>query len=329
MSGQTLSPILRRWWWVGVLLVLGLLLWAFCTPALVGRIASHPRPAASYAEAVQRAEAWRAQAPAGMNPLCELQLLTHGQQTDRAIVLVHGYTNCPQQFKALGQQFYDLGYNVLIAPMPYQGLADRMSEAHAQLTAEELAAYGDEAVDIARGLGQHVTLMGISAGGAVTAWAAQYRDDLDLAVIISPAIGFKAIPTPLTAAAMNGYGLLPNSFTWWDAEKQAEGTPPYTYPRYSTRALVQTLRLGFATEADARRQRPAAHQIIVVFNANDQAVNNERTTQFIQLWQAQGAPLTTYEFPVDLQLGHDLIDPNDPSARTDVVYPRLIELVNQ
>jgi hypothetical protein len=70
-----------------------------------------------------------------------------------AIILVHGYTNCPQQFKALGQRFYDMGYNVLIAPLPHHGLADRMTEEHGLLTAEELAAYADETVDLAQGLG--------------------------------------------------------------------------------------------------------------------------------------------------------------------------------
>ena len=204
-----------------------------------------------------------------------------------------------------------------------------MTEAHAQLTAEELAAYADETVDIAQGLGEHVTMMGISAGGATTAWAAQYRGDIDLAVIISPALGFKQIPTPLTAAAMNLYTLLPNSFAWWDPVRQAEAPPAYAYPRYSTHALVQTLRLGFAAQAQAQRIRPAAQKIVVVLNANDTAVNNKLTMDVVNIWQAHGADLFTYEFEANLKLGHDVIDPTQPDQQIGIVYPRLIDLMSR
>lgn len=60
------------------------------------------------------------------------------------ILLVHGYTNCPAQFGKLGRQFYDLGYNVLIAPLPHHGLADRLNDEQGQLSARELTAYADE-----------------------------------------------------------------------------------------------------------------------------------------------------------------------------------------
>ena len=256
-------------------------------------------------------------------------LMTHDKKVDRAIILVHGYTSCPQQFHELGQRFYDLGYNVLIAPLPHHGLADRMTDAHAQLKAEDLAAYADETVDIAQGLGEQVIMMGISAGGVTTAWAAQNRSDVDLAVIISPAFGFKQIPTPLTAAVMNIYTFLPDSFEWWDPALQAEAPPAHAYPRYSKHALVQTLRLGFAAQADAQRIQPAAKKMVIALNTNDNSVNNALTTDVVKLWQAHAADLTTYEFEANLKLGHDLIDPAQPDARIDIVYPRLIDLTSR
>jgi carboxylesterase len=54
-------------------------------------------------------------------------------------------------------------------------------------------AYTDEVVDIGRGLGEHLTLAGLSGGGVVTAWAAQTRADLDQAVVMSAALGFQGI----------------------------------------------------------------------------------------------------------------------------------------
>jgi pimeloyl-ACP methyl ester carboxylesterase len=217
----------------------------------------------------------------------------------------------------------------LLAPLPHHGLSDRMTEAHAQLTAEELVTYANETVDIAQGLGDQVTMMGISAGGITTAWAAQNRSDLDLAVIISPAFRFKQIPTPFTAAVMNIYTFLPDSYEWWDSVKKADAPPPDAYPRYSKHALVQILRLGFAIQASARYQQPAAKKIIVVFNANDNSVNNALTMDIVKTWQAHSANLTTYEFNADLKLGHDLIDTSQPDQKIDIVYPRLIDLVDQ
>ena len=250
------------------------------------------------------------------------------KKTDRAIILVHGYTSDPQQFLELGKRLYTLGYNVLIAPLPHHGLADRMSDAHALLTAKELAAYADRTVDIGQGLGNKVVMMGISAGGVTTAWAAQNRNDIDLAVIISPAFGFKKIPAPLTAAAMNFYTILPDALEWWDHLLKEKAPPEHSYALYSRHALVEILRLGFATLNDARHHPPAAKKIIMVLNANDIMVNNDETNNIINVWKADNANLTTYEFRADLKLGHDLIDPSQPDQRTEIVYPRLMGLID-
>jgi pimeloyl-ACP methyl ester carboxylesterase len=324
-----LNIIQRRWI---VLLILGIVLalvFIILTPWNISNLVSHPRPVQSYEEALQRVETLRGKELPDMNPVCKLQLMTHGKKVERAIILVHGYSNCPQQFRALGQRYYDLGYNVLLVPMPYHGLADQMTTAHAQLKAEDLAAYADETVDIAQGLGDQVIMMGISVGGVTTAWAAQNRSDLDLAVIISPLFGFKQVPTPLTAAVMNIYLFLPDSFVWWNPVLQADSPPAYAYPRYSKHALVQAVRLGFATQLEARNKPPAAKKVVVVFNANDNSVNNALTMDVVKIWQAHGANLTTSEFEASLKLGHDLIDPTQPDQKIDIVYPRLIDLTGQ
>jgi carboxylesterase len=286
------------------------------------------RPAANYDVAITRIEALQAGEGFEYNPKCLTTLLTHGQKTAGAVVLVHGYTNCPYQYHQLAPQIYALGYNVLIAPLPHHGLADRMTEEHRRLTAEELAAYADQVIDIARGLGDQVTMLGISGGGVTTAWAAQQRADLYRAVIISPAFGFQAVPMPLTRAGMRLYSLLPNQFTWWDPVKQENNGSDYNYPRYSTHALAQALRLGFAVTSAARRAPPAAGSLVVVTNANDDQVNRQMIDQAVALWQARApTKVSTYEFPVSLGLQHDLLDPSAPGAHPEVVYPKLIELI--
>jgi carboxylesterase len=316
-----------RWAAVVAVVVIAVAGWILFQPFNLGAIQSHPRPAHSYAEAEQRIAALATLAGEALHPECALQFLTHGARTARAIVLVHGYTNCPAQFGDLGRRYHALGYNVLIAPLPHHGLADRLSTEHALLKAEEVAAYADAVVDIAQGLGEHVTLMGISGGGVTTAWAAQTRGDVDLAVIISPAFGYEQIPTALSVPVMNYSLLAPNRYDWWDPVAQTEVPPDHAYPRYATHALAQIMRLGFAVQARARRDGPAAAAVLVVTNANDHAVNNALTAQVTALWQQRaGGRVETYVFPAELKLGHDLIDVEQPDQKADLVYAKLLEL---
>jgi esterase/lipase len=264
-----------------------------------------------------------------MNPLCRVQFMTHEKKAERAIILVHGYTNCPLQFIELGRRFFDLGYNVLIPPIPHHGLCDLMTKAHGALTAEELEAYADESVDIARGLGDHVIMMGISLGGLVTAWTAQARPEIDLAVAIAPSFSAKAIPAPLTATLMNVFSLLPDSFEWWNPALKDKMPPPHGYPVYSRHAMANVFRLAFAIRADIQRRPPKAKRIVMVFNPNDDAVDNVLNMEVAKAWQEKGANLTTYEFEADLMLVHDLVDPTQPLQKIDIVYPRLIDLVDR
>jgi pimeloyl-ACP methyl ester carboxylesterase len=285
-------------------------------------------PAAGYAVAIARLEALQAGEGERYNPKCRTTLLTHGKKTPGAVVLVHGNTDCPYQYHQFAPLLYAQGYNVLIAPLPHHGLADRMTDELQKLTAEELVAYANQAIDVAAGLGDQVTVVGISAGGVITAWAAQQRPDLHRAIIISPAFGYRAVPTLLTRPAMRLFLLLPNQFTWWDPVNKENSGLDTTYPRYSTRAMAQYLRLGFAVTAAARRGPPAAASLVVVTNANDTDVNREMIDQVVALWQSRARQkISTYEFPSSLGLQHDLINPLAANAHPEAVYPKLIELI--
>lgn len=317
--------------WSGVLLigiVLAIIAGLFI-PWNAWALSSKPQPVQSYEEAAKRIEALGAVRASEMNPDCLLRFLTHGQKVQRAIIIVHGYTSCPAQFAALGQQFYDLGYNVLIAPLPHHGLADRLTDEQNQLIASELTEYADEMVDIAHGLGEQISMLGISGGGVTTAWAAQNRSEIDTAVIISPAFGYQQIPTRLTAPVMNVTMVLPDVFEWWDPDLKENIGPSHAYPRYSKHALVAFLQLGFAVQLGSRQNPPGAHRIVMVTNANDTSVNNELTSEVVRRWQRQAANIETYEFPLSLGLAHDLIDPAQPDQKVEIVYPRLIELAAQ
>ena len=327
MSEQILSWLYH--WWPGLLILIVLLSAGsiLFQPWNIDELVSHPHPVNSYDEAVQRIQSIQA-GETNLNPLCQTRFLTHGATAQRAILFVHGYTNCPQQFAELGKRFYNLGYNVLIATVPYHGLADRLTDEQGRLTAEDLAAYADRIVDIGCGLGKHLTLAGISLGGVVVSWAAQDRHEVDLAVLISPGFSYHAIPNGLTVPVANLFMLLPVSYEWWNPALKEKSGPVYTYPRFSKHVLGEIMRLGLAVRSAAQRAAPAAHSILIVTNANDRSVNNETTAQMIRLWQANGARLATYEFPITDKLGHDLIDLNNQDRDIEFVYLRLIDLID-
>jgi esterase/lipase len=325
---QPLAQGLQKWWpALLVVIVLLTIILALFQRWNINQLTSHPNPARDYDEAVQRIQAMQA-GEGNLNPLCQTQFFTHGAQTDRTIILVHGYTTCPQQLAELGKRFYALGYNVLIAPLPHHGLADRMTDEQSKIKAEEFVTYADKVVDIAHGLGKHITISGISLGGVISGWAVQNRSDIDLAVIISPGFSFKDIPNGLANPIANIFMLLPTTYDWWNPALKEGGGPLYAYPRFSKHALGEIIRLGYGVEAQVEQAAPLGKAIIIVTNANDISVDNVTTAQVIKTWQAHGASLSTYEFDKNLALPHDMVDPNETGAQIELVYAKLIELIN-
>lgn len=317
---------------LSILILSGLfLLWRRVKPWRVW-VDVRPHPAASYAEALARIAAVQEQEQerGDINPVCLTQVLAHGQHTAKAIVLFHGFTSCPAQFTALGQLFFEQGYNVYIPRTPYHGLDDLLSAALRGLTAEVLATFGMETVDMVRGLGEEVTLCGLSMGGALVAWLAQTRGDVDVAVLIAPFLGIGFVPAwmsrPLTRVTL----ATADRWQWWDPVRKENNpeTAAYGYRRYPTHAMAEVLRLGFAAQQEARRKKPKTPQIVVVTNANDKAVHNGIAAALVNAWRKRGTAVTSYEFAKSLNLPHDLIAPERPSSDVGVVYPVLLELIS-
>ena len=263
-----------------------------------------------------------------INRACSSVLLDHGYATPRAIAFMHGITSSPVQFRDLGEFFFARGYNVLIPRLPRHGYKDRLSREHANLTVAEFKAYAAQTVDTARGLGQHLTVAGLSVSGTLAAWCAQTRLDVDLAVAISPAFGPYGLPFLLVPALVKLAKALPNLFLWWNLRRRAAIGPACSYPRFSTHAMAEAFHLGLEISQAAQTEPPEARQILVVTNPRDMAVNNQATQAVVRRWR-QHAPgkVREYSFPGDLGPLHDVIGPYQPNARPDYVYPILLELI--
>ena len=289
-------------------------------------------PAADYEDALARIAAiQQAEAASGeLNPVCESIVLDHGQKTDNVIVFFHGFTSCPEQFRELGQQMFDDGYNVYIPRMPHHGKTDRSRDALLGTTAEELAAFSTESIDIAQGLGERIVAGGLSGGGTIAVWVAQENAAVDRVIAVAPFLGVGFIPTPLNRILARVIDIIPNIPMWWDPTTKADNpnTAPYAYPGYPLHALAEYLRLGFATQDLAKREKPAVESITVINNAHDDSVNNGITDQLVALWKAHGEEvLRTYEFEDALGLPHDVISPTREDGNPALVYPVIIDSI--
>ncbi len=289
-------------------------------------LASRPQPAAGYADAVARVQRLQATDGAKVNPLCATRLLTHGTKVARSVVLFQGYTDCVAQWGEFARLLYDAGYNVLVPRAPHHGLVDDSSDELGQLTAVELVRLADEATDIAHGLGDHVGVLGFSMGGVMAGLVAQERPDVDRVVVIAPGFVLGGIPPIAAAQVAKALLLAPNVMFCRGA--CATPDPPYAFPRHATRAIAAILQLGAVVRDQAETRAPAAGSVVLVTNANDSEVDNGVALEVAAAWR-QRAPgrVDTYEFPRDLGLIHDVVDPVQQGSRTDVVYPVLLRLL--
>lgn len=283
------------------------------------------RPAASYNEALDRARAIMARDDGQVLPTARTSLIEAGERRPWCVVLLHGLTNNPGQFAQFARMLQQTGANVFIPRMPKHGYADRLTDALASLTAEELVSTTNEAIDIACGLGDKVAVLGISMGGLLAAYFGQYRADVASAVPVAPDFGVLHLPQVVTSTLASLGRVLPNVFLWWDPRIKSAQRPRTAYPRFSTHALSQTIRIGDAVIEAAKTAAPLAPRIATVVNLVDPAVNNESTKEVVDLWEEYRESGIEYIEYRDLPENHDIIDPDNPLARTELVYPRLID----
>lgn len=294
---------------------------------------SHPKPIPNYEEAIDQIKVMQAADNEDLvHDVCITKVFDHGAPTEHVLVLFHGFSTCPEQFHDLGKQYFDAGYNVLIPRLPYHGLKDRLTDKLAKLTAEELASFGDKVIDIAHGLGEKITVMGISGGGTLTVWLAQNRADIDHAFPIAPLFGLAMVPPLFTKLFTQIFMTVPVFFVWWDPRTKAENPYSiyYAYPRYPMRGVAEILRLAIATQAQAESKPPAAGSITMVINDAEPAVSNQEIGRLLKSWQKHGkSNLSEFHFESAMNLPHDIITPGTPNLPIEEIHPRLVRVVHE
>jgi alpha-beta hydrolase superfamily lysophospholipase len=254
------------------------------------------------------------------------RLYEHGAAVEHALVLFHGFTNCPQQCDELARHFHALGCNVYVPRIPGHGLKDRLTRELAGVTTAELQEAARAAYRLAAGLGRTVSASGISLGASMVLWLAQ-TEPLALAMPVAPFLMPIGIPRGLGTLLLQLLDALPDMYWWWDPRVKEQCRPLYAYPGFPTHALAECAFLGRALFRAARRTAPLAQRCVLVTNHGESAVNNGVARKLLAAWQrGQG----TFRELVLYGLGeprHDIFDPSTfPDARAKV-YPELEALV--
>ena len=333
-SGDMVDPAGKRALWKRIaiwvaavlgalmLIVLAMALW----PASTSGLGPDPDPATGYDDAVERfAESTSDEADLVYEP-CESVLMDHGERVEVAVVLFHGLTNCPKQFVDFAETLHADGANVLILRAPRHGIANADGSGIGSLSniagldAAELRDFADDSVDIAVGLGDEVRVLGLSMGGVLAEWTAQYRDDVDRVVPVAPAMSIPGVPGFLTTGFVNLFDKLPN------IDLPGESNLDHAYVGESTEGLVATFVLARSVEEAAEEGGPAAGEVIVVINPDDNQVDPDHVSSFASDWNERSGNVAIVELPA-VGLPHDVIDPDQPEGDPELVYPILLDLL--
>jgi carboxylesterase len=219
---------------------------------------------------------------------------------------------------------YRAGANVYIPRLPHHALVNGGIGALAQLTAEELRAASDSAMDLTAALGDTVVVAGLSLGGVMAAWIAQFRPEARRAIVIAPLLALYRLPRladdPFVNLAVRLHG-----FTRYQS---ADSLDPDRAQGWNTRAIGEMLRFGLAVRRAARTSPPKCKSIDILLNGHDHTIAAEPVMSLARSWHQHGADIHVFELSADLGLPHDVIDPRQPIRRPDVVYPALIAMVN-
>jgi carboxylesterase len=293
-------------------------------PTRTGDLRAHPAPAPSYVVAVSLAQAQQAVDDSVAEPMGRSILLTHGHRTARSVVLLHGFTDSPRQFAALADSLYAEGDNVYVPRLPHHAERGGDVSRLARVTAEGLRDFADAATDVAAGLGDSVTVVGLSAGGTVAAWIGQNRREVQRVVLIAPAFQVTHVPSFFERALVNLGSRGPNV----THKSGNETEQPDLDPGVATKGIAQVFRLGIAVRRSANDLPPLTKEMVLLVNAHDRTVKAAPAIDLARAWAHNGMAVRVYEFPDSLNLPHNVMEAAHRGGNAFAVYPTLNAVTN-
>jgi pimeloyl-ACP methyl ester carboxylesterase len=252
-----------------------------------------------------------------VRPECRTRMLAHPAKTAKSVLLLHGYTSCPKDFARLAQLFYDRGYNVYVPREVHHGLVDAgRPPATSQVDSKELVGYADGAMDVVSALGDEAGVVGISGGGVLATWLAEYRTgDVAHLLALSPFYQPDSSQAPgfLIHPAIVLYGRR------WVSDRTVGGTS------FTFSGLAQYLRI-----VHNYRDRPvnrSLRSVAVAISDADPYIDRGTARDVpADLARANGLTLRTQVFPASQGLGHNIVDPAALGTRGDEIDALYVSL---
>jgi carboxylesterase len=287
-----------------------------------GSVASGPTPAAiaaepSYAESFALITRRQSQDDSVAVPGGRSILMTRGARTPRVYVLLHGFSDAPTQFSAVGATLFADGDNVYIPRLPHHAERTAPLRALARVRSDELASFGDSTVGIARGLGDTIIVVGLSAGGVIAGWIAQSHAAVHRAVLIAPAIAAGGLSDD------EGVGLVALASKMPDIERvrAPDTTRLENVQGITTRGLAELLWLGRRVSAEANHKPSGARHIVFLLNERDRTVSEQASIDLAQQWFDHGAAVSMYRFDASANLPHNVMELTGRGGNVELVYP--------
>lgn len=299
---------MKKGWRISVIIGLSLLGLVLVVVALIyfwplqsKTLQTSPIEQLTYQQAVDRVTTLNQQETAeGVLSNCHSKLHTHGAKTTKAVVILHGVTACPKEFAGLAQKFYDNGYNVYVPLTPHHGLPNNRE--HGKVTAKELTDYVTTSLNIATGLGDERGVIGLSGGGMLATWAAEYRPDVKHLLMLSP------FYEPATAKApkwllpllyvLYGKHILPDRFV----EPSSPGDAAFSYAALANYGIV-------SKNIQPDHAAPGLKTIGLVTSSIDDQIDLDQAKQIpARLAKASSLSLQQTVLPADWHIIHDIVD---------------------
>ncbi|MEB3298643.1 MAG: alpha/beta fold hydrolase [Candidatus Sericytochromatia bacterium] len=261
-------------------------------------------------------------------------VILHPVGKSRGTVLAfHGFSAGPWQFEALAPRLVERGWRVILPRLAGHGHADASGREDPSLLplAEESEAYrrgGDAAFALARRYEAPISLLGLSAGGAVALDLVQRQQDMSLrCCVLAPLLRPRDVRArwALRAADVTDRVTGGMAGRWLDQRPFAWGPAPPVHPDGWTRPGHWRFRAGnlVAVLKFARdilpRMSPSGHPLQMITTACDDLAD---PVAMGKLWRRAGHEKGGWlHFPRAARIPHAMISPRqnpDTNARREI-----------
>ena len=255
-----------------------------------------------------------------ITPGAEARIVWAGAEnipTDVVVLYIHGFSATAQEIRPVPDRVAEaLGANLIFARLPGHGrTGDALAEPHASLWLRDVATM----LELARGIGERVVVMGTSTGATLASFAATVPDmveRVEAMVLISPnyrvanPLG-RLLELPLARYWVPVIGGAMRSF-----EPQNENHGIYWTIEYPT---VATVTMGTVLrDTRARDYAEVAMPALFYFSDADSVISPQAVREFADGW---GAPATV----MPVQLPAEGADPYGHVIAGDILSPAMTD----